>query len=197
MDFRQFPRNNMYVSIPGKLTEINLHSWLFSNPCGKVLIIVGISWSPDLRVQHMEFSSMAANVSLWVVDGDEFNNTQSTWLSKACHFMCPFTRFLEMKPSSHRAHSYAFSWVWIFICSCLSWVPGHIEHNDMDCPQPWLFLCLCILFQEMKHLPHRAGQFRIRRFRFVRLLPKGKPVSYRRVCPSVREVSPWESSWMS
>ena len=33
----QFSRNNMYVSIPGKLPEINLHAWLFSNPCGKVL----------------------------------------------------------------------------------------------------------------------------------------------------------------
>ena len=43
----------MYVSIPGKMSEINLHAWWFSNPCGKVLIIVGISWSPDLRVQHM------------------------------------------------------------------------------------------------------------------------------------------------
>ena len=35
------------------LKEIHLHLWLFSNPCGKVLIIVGISWSPDLRVQHI------------------------------------------------------------------------------------------------------------------------------------------------
>ena len=45
-------RNNAYVSIPGKLSEINLQAWLFSNPCGKVLIIVVISWSLDLRVQH-------------------------------------------------------------------------------------------------------------------------------------------------
>ena len=43
----------MYVSIPGKLTEIHLHAWLFSNSCGKVIIIFGISWSPDLRVQHI------------------------------------------------------------------------------------------------------------------------------------------------
>ena len=42
----------MYVNIPGKLSEIHLHAWLFSNPCGKVLIIIAISWSPDLRVQH-------------------------------------------------------------------------------------------------------------------------------------------------
>ena len=41
------------VSIPGKLSELHLHAWLFSNPCGKVLIFVGISWSPDLRVQHI------------------------------------------------------------------------------------------------------------------------------------------------
>ena len=26
---------------------------VLSNPCGKVLIIVGISWTPDLRVQHI------------------------------------------------------------------------------------------------------------------------------------------------
>ena len=52
-DFRQFSRNNMYGSSPGKLSEIHLHACLFSNPCGKVPIIVGISWSPDLRVQPM------------------------------------------------------------------------------------------------------------------------------------------------
>ena len=56
IDFRQFTRNNMYVSSPGKLSEIRLHAWLFSNPCGKVLIIVGISWTPDLRVQHKQTS---------------------------------------------------------------------------------------------------------------------------------------------
>ena len=43
----------IYVSIPEKLSEVHLHAWLFTNPCGKVLIIVGISWSPDLRVQHI------------------------------------------------------------------------------------------------------------------------------------------------
>ena len=43
----------MFVSILGKLSEIHLHAWFFSNPYGKVLIIVGISWSPDLRVQHI------------------------------------------------------------------------------------------------------------------------------------------------
>ena len=53
-DFRQFSRNNMYVGILGKLSEIHLHAWLFSNRCGKVLIIVGISWSPDLRVQRKQ-----------------------------------------------------------------------------------------------------------------------------------------------
>ena len=52
-DFRQFSRNNTYVNIPGKWTEIHLHAWLFSNPCGYVLIIVGILMSPDLRVQHI------------------------------------------------------------------------------------------------------------------------------------------------
>ena len=53
MYFRKFSRNNTYVSIPGKLSQIQLHEWLFSNPCGKVLIIFGISWSLDLRVQHI------------------------------------------------------------------------------------------------------------------------------------------------
>ena len=53
MDFRIFSRNNMYVSSPGKLSEIHVHACLLSNPGGKVLIIVGISWSPDLRVQLM------------------------------------------------------------------------------------------------------------------------------------------------
>ena len=54
MGFRQFSRNNTYVSIPGKLSETHLHAWLFSNPCGKVQSVVVISWSPDLRVQHKE-----------------------------------------------------------------------------------------------------------------------------------------------
>ena len=54
MDFRQFSRNNMFVSILGKLSEIHLHAWLFANPCKKVLIIVAISWSSDLRAQHIE-----------------------------------------------------------------------------------------------------------------------------------------------
>ena len=53
MVFWQFSRNNTYVSIPGKLSEVHLYAWLFSNPCGKVLITVGISWSPDLRVQRI------------------------------------------------------------------------------------------------------------------------------------------------
>ena len=53
MAFWQFSRNNTYVSIPGKLSKVHLHAWLFSNPCGKVLITVEILWSPDLRVQHM------------------------------------------------------------------------------------------------------------------------------------------------
>ena len=53
MVFWQFSRNNTYVGIPGKLSEVHLHASLFSNPCGKVLIHVGISWSLDLRVQHI------------------------------------------------------------------------------------------------------------------------------------------------
>ena len=47
------------------------------------------------------------------------------------------------------------------------------------------------------HPIENKGAIRIRRFRFVRLIQKGKPVSYRRVSPSVPEVSPWESSGMS
>ena len=43
--------------------QINLHAWLFSNPCGKVLIIVGISWSLDLRVQHMFHSEILASLN--------------------------------------------------------------------------------------------------------------------------------------
>ena len=42
----------MYVIILGKLSEIHLHARFFSNPCGNALIIDGISWSPDLRVQR-------------------------------------------------------------------------------------------------------------------------------------------------
>ena len=42
------------------MSEVHLHAWLFSNPCGKVLIIVKISWSPDLRVQC---SAMICNCS--------------------------------------------------------------------------------------------------------------------------------------
>ena len=31
----------------------NFQAWSLSNPCGKVLIIVGMLWSPDLKVQHI------------------------------------------------------------------------------------------------------------------------------------------------
>ena len=41
--------------IPGKLAEIHLHEWLFSNPQGKVLTNVEISCSPDLRVQPIYY----------------------------------------------------------------------------------------------------------------------------------------------
>ena len=37
MDFWQFSRNADICVISGKLSEINLHAWLFSNPRGKVL----------------------------------------------------------------------------------------------------------------------------------------------------------------
>ena len=37
MGFRQFSRNNTYVCIPGKLSETNLHAWLFSR-----VILVGL-----------------------------------------------------------------------------------------------------------------------------------------------------------
>ena len=65
IDFRQFSRNNTYVSISGKLSEIDLHAWWFSNPCAKVIIIVGISWSPDLRVQHKQRFKLTYNSSLY------------------------------------------------------------------------------------------------------------------------------------
>ena len=90
----------------------------------------------------------------WIMEMNSSTHKAHAYgLFKAYHFMCIFRWFLEMKPSSHRAHSYEFSLVWIFICSFLRWVPGHTEHRDMDCPQAWLFMCLCILFQEMKYLP--------------------------------------------
>ena len=54
----------MYVSIPGKLSEIHFYEWLFSNPCGKVLIIVGNSWSPDLRVPHMGNHSTSQSLQI-------------------------------------------------------------------------------------------------------------------------------------
>ena len=54
----KFSRNNKNESIPQKLSEVHLHAWLFSNPCGKVLIIVGISWSLDLRVKHTHWLSL-------------------------------------------------------------------------------------------------------------------------------------------
>ena len=61
----------------------------------------------------MEFPSMAAYVSLWVFDGDEFSTHKSHayGLSKICNFMCIFRLFLEMKPPSHTAHSNEFSLV--------------------------------------------------------------------------------------
>ena len=59
MVFWQFARNNAYISIPRKMSEVHLHAaWLFSNPCGKVLIIVGIPWNPDLRVKHIHLKKL-------------------------------------------------------------------------------------------------------------------------------------------
>ena len=52
MDFWQFSRNADLCVIPGKSLEIHLDARSVSNPQGKVLIIVGISCSSDLRVQH-------------------------------------------------------------------------------------------------------------------------------------------------
>ena len=46
MDFWQFSRNADICVIPGKLSEIHLHAWVFYNPREKVLIIVGISCCP-------------------------------------------------------------------------------------------------------------------------------------------------------
>ena len=62
MDFMQFSRNNTYASIPGKLSEIHVHAWLFSNPYGNVLFFVGISWTPDLRVQLKYLESVNVSV---------------------------------------------------------------------------------------------------------------------------------------
>ena len=59
--FLTFSRNKTYVSIPGKLSEVNLYARFFFNPCGKVLIIVGISWSPYLRVQLILLSVLRKN----------------------------------------------------------------------------------------------------------------------------------------
>ena len=52
MDFWKLSRNNTCVSIPEKLSEIHLHALLFSNPQGKVIIFIKMSYSLDLRVQH-------------------------------------------------------------------------------------------------------------------------------------------------
>ena len=57
MDFWQFSRNADICVIAGKLSEIHLDAWLLSNPQEKVLVVVGISCSPDLRVQHMNFQT--------------------------------------------------------------------------------------------------------------------------------------------
>ena len=40
MDFWQFSRNADIHIIPGKLSKIHLHAWLFSNLCGKVLFLL-------------------------------------------------------------------------------------------------------------------------------------------------------------
>ena len=67
----------------------------------------------DKENNDMEFPSMAANVSLWVVDEmtSLTHKSHAYGLSKAYHFMCLFRWFLEMKHSSQRAHSYEFTLV--------------------------------------------------------------------------------------
>ena len=55
--FRTIFQEKYICKHPGKLSEVHLHAWLFFNPCGNVLIFVGISWSPDLRVQLNDFYS--------------------------------------------------------------------------------------------------------------------------------------------
>ena len=70
--FWQVSRNNSYLSIPGKILEVHLHAWLFSNPHGKVLIIVGILLSLDLRVQPINvlitvlYGKPDLTVTLWI-----------------------------------------------------------------------------------------------------------------------------------
>ena len=81
LNFGQFSRNNIYVSISGKLSEIHLHAWLFSNPCGKVLIIVGISWSPDLRVQHTVFYTAFYTVLFIVLFTPNIKHQILKWLA--------------------------------------------------------------------------------------------------------------------
>ena len=77
--FWQFSRNNTYESIPGKLSEVHLYAWLFSNPCGMVLIIVGISRSLDLTVQPMYFY-----VFLHAYMGGCPSSNSGSGISKSC-----------------------------------------------------------------------------------------------------------------
>ena len=61
---KTFSRTADISVITGKLLEIHLHAWLFSNPRGKFLIIDGISCTPDLRVQHKRTSRLIERISL-------------------------------------------------------------------------------------------------------------------------------------
>ena len=84
-DFWQFARNNTYVSIPGKLSEILLHAWLFSNLWGKIIFLFLkygrdlsprfdalkeiLPWISKHQYIHMAFQQFSRNVDLFVVSG--------------------------------------------------------------------------------------------------------------------------------
>ena len=72
MDFWHLSRNNTYVSIPGKLLDIHLLAWLFSNPWGKVLFLLqsmGQIYSLDLILLRTFFPGLEGNITYKWISG--------------------------------------------------------------------------------------------------------------------------------
>ena len=101
MVFGQFSRKNTYVSITWKLSQVHLHTWLFSNSCGNVLIIVGISWSPHLVVQNIYFL---------------YKKKYYPWKPSCSNFFILMHKYKIQGISNH------FLYTFTILTKCFSWV---------------------------------------------------------------------------
>ena len=98
MDFWWFSRNNTIVSIPGKLSQIHLHVWLFSNPQKKVLFL----WKSMGQICPLDLI-LLRTFPCWLE-----NNHACKWISNNFPGMLTYVLFLK-KLSEILLHVWLFS----------------------------------------------------------------------------------------